>query len=296
MSSCQHTQHSTAQHSTPARLAQPIQNSPASTAWVLPGGKVGSPPELEDPWSTENRIRSHALQPKTLTRLRGSQAAFPPHILPSSNAPSLLLPACLPCLHCLYYRAQPPPPPLIITTIVLQLRRIAFASLLRLGPFLFSSLLRYPSTLLPRFLSEIPYITCLFHHTPNKPTILRGGHSCFTRSLGKPRLEHPPYRDVCLWPTPPLSTRRHTPSPLWSGRTSAPPKMKSMKGLSNKMLGSIKKRGGDSSAETASAAGSDSAVDLQGDSPEAVGARSVVRNNTTKTTVTGQVPIMGIAC
>lgn len=51
--------------------------------------------------------------------------------------------------------------------------------------------------------------------------------------------------------------------------------MKSMKGLSNKMLGSIKKRT-DSSADTASAAGSDSAVDLQGDSPEAVAARSVV--------------------
>lgn len=51
--------------------------------------------------------------------------------------------------------------------------------------------------------------------------------------------------------------------------------MKSMKGLSNKMLGSIKKRT-DSSGDTASA-GSDSAVDLQGDSPEAVGARSVVR-------------------
>lgn len=49
--------------------------------------------------------------------------------------------------------------------------------------------------------------------------------------------------------------------------------MKSMKGLSNKMLGSIKKRT-DSSADTASA-GSDSAVDLQGDSPEAVAARSV---------------------
>lgn len=52
------------------------------------------------------------------------------------------------------------------------------------------------------------------------------------------------------------------------------PKMKSMKGLSNKMLGSIKKRT-DSSADTASA-GSDSAVDLQGDSPEAVAARSAV--------------------
>lgn len=51
--------------------------------------------------------------------------------------------------------------------------------------------------------------------------------------------------------------------------------MKSMKGLSNKMLGSIKKRT-DSSADTASA-GSDSAVDLQGDSPEAVAGRSVVR-------------------
>lgn len=42
------------------------------------------------------------------------------------------------------------------------------------------------------------------------------------------------------------------------------------------MLGSIKKRT-DSSADTASA-GSDSAVDLQGDSPEAVAARSVVRD------------------
>ncbi|KAK2601202.1 hypothetical protein N8I77_010668 [Diaporthe amygdali] len=49
--------------------------------------------------------------------------------------------------------------------------------------------------------------------------------------------------------------------------------MKSMKGLSSKMLGSIKKRT-DSSGDTASAT-SDSAVDLQGDSPEAVGARSV---------------------
>lgn len=69
--------------------------------------------------------------------------------------------------------------------------------------------------------------------------------------------------------------------------------MKSMKGLSNKMLGSIKKRS-DSSAETASA-GSDSAGDLQGDSPEAVGARSVVRD-TTKTPGIGQTPIFGIAC
>lgn len=53
-----------------------------------------------------------------------------------------------------------------------------------------------------------------------------------------------------------------------------PPTMKSMKGLSSKMLGSIKKRT-DSSGDTASAT-SDSAVDLQGDSPEAVAARSVV--------------------
>ncbi|POS77148.1 GAT domain-containing protein [Diaporthe helianthi] len=51
--------------------------------------------------------------------------------------------------------------------------------------------------------------------------------------------------------------------------------MKSMKGLSNKMLGSIKKRTESSGDTTSGAAGSDSAVDLQGDSPEAVGARSV---------------------
>lgn len=59
--------------------------------------------------------------------------------------------------------------------------------------------------------------------------------------------------------------------------------MKSMKGLSNKMLGSIKKRTNDSSADkdAVSADRSDPslpvAVDVQGDTPEAVAARSVVR-------------------
>lgn len=72
--------------------------------------------------------------------------------------------------------------------------------------------------------------------------------------------------------------------------------MKSMKGLSNKMLGSIKKRT-ESSADTASA-GSDSAVDLQGDSPEAVAARSVVRDTRhTSLPGPGQTPIAGdFAC
>ncbi|KAK7743769.1 hypothetical protein SLS53_003788 [Cytospora paraplurivora] len=57
--------------------------------------------------------------------------------------------------------------------------------------------------------------------------------------------------------------------------------MKSMKGLSNKMLGSIKKRTNDSSADKdyVSADRSDPAlpvtVDVQGDTPEAVAARSV---------------------
>ncbi|ROW10425.1 hypothetical protein VMCG_01728 [Cytospora schulzeri] len=53
--------------------------------------------------------------------------------------------------------------------------------------------------------------------------------------------------------------------------------MKSMKGLSNKMLGSIKKRNNDSPGDNTSAGGSDSAsaVDQQGDTPEVIAARSV---------------------
>lgn len=59
---------------------------------------VHRPEAREDPWSAEDRISPHAPQSKTLTRLRGSQAAFPPSILPSPNHPSLLLPACLDCI------------------------------------------------------------------------------------------------------------------------------------------------------------------------------------------------------
>ncbi|KUI72957.1 hypothetical protein VM1G_08110 [Cytospora mali] len=54
--------------------------------------------------------------------------------------------------------------------------------------------------------------------------------------------------------------------------------MKSMKGLSNKMLGSIKKRNNDSPGDSTSAGGgsdSASAVDLQTETPELVAARSV---------------------
>lgn len=55
--------------------------------------------------------------------------------------------------------------------------------------------------------------------------------------------------------------------------------MPSFKSLSNKMLGGIKKKGTagtDVDGESRRSAGSDSAVDLQSDTPEAVAARAVV--------------------
>lgn len=58
-----------------------------------------------------------------------------------------------------------------------------------------------------------------------------------------------------------------------------PETMPSFKSLSSKVLGGIKKRGTggtDLDGESGRSGGSDSAVDLQGDTPEAVAARAVV--------------------
>lgn len=92
-----------------------------------------------------NRIRSHAPQSKTLTRLRGSQAAFPPHI---SNYYRLTPPVCcyLPAWTVLSCATTTPPPFNHYDCTATAPLRFAFASFLRLDPSLFSSLLRYPSS------------------------------------------------------------------------------------------------------------------------------------------------------